>query len=170
MSNFNDHETHHLGNFTGADLKLTGCMSSGEAYRQTVAGNISGRRGSSYINCPSCGLLYAAGSVHFCPGQKSGEPATLKITPEDFKIVNANAGDTSSSASHISQNEKEMVNHPEHYAGEIECIDAIRAALSPEEFKGFCKGNAIKYVWRAGKKDKEIQEFKKAVWYLDELI
>ena len=32
--------------------------------------------------------------------------------------------------------------------GDIECIDAIRAALSPEEFRGFCKGNVIKYVWR----------------------
>lgn len=32
--------------------------------------------------------------------------------------------------------------------GSIECIDAIRAALTPEEFRGFCKGNALKYVWR----------------------
>jgi hypothetical protein len=30
----------------------------------------------------------------------------------------------------------------------IECIDAIRAALTPEEFRGFCKGNILKYVWR----------------------
>lgn len=32
--------------------------------------------------------------------------------------------------------------------GSIECIDAIRAALTPEEFRGFCKGNVMKYVWR----------------------
>lgn len=32
--------------------------------------------------------------------------------------------------------------------GSIECVDAIRAALTPEEFRGFCKGNAMKYVWR----------------------
>lgn len=32
--------------------------------------------------------------------------------------------------------------------GKVECIDAIRAALTPEEFDGFCKGNVIKYVWR----------------------
>jgi hypothetical protein len=38
---------------------------------------------------------------------------------------------------------------PAHYAsGSIECIDAIRAALTPEEFRGFCKGNVLKYVWR----------------------
>lgn len=32
--------------------------------------------------------------------------------------------------------------------GSIECIDAIRSALTPEEFRGFCKGNIMKYVWR----------------------
>lgn len=37
-------------------------------------------------------------------------------------------------------------NHYQH--GEIECIDAIRSALTPAEFIGFCKGNAIKYLWR----------------------
>jgi hypothetical protein len=38
---------------------------------------------------------------------------------------------------------------PPHYTnGEIECIDAIRASLTPEEFRGFCKGNIMKYVWR----------------------
>lgn len=41
------------------------------------------------------------------------------------------------------------VNHPAHYTqGGIECIDAIRAALTEEEFRGFCKGNLIKYAWR----------------------
>ena len=36
-----------------------------------------------------------------------------------------------------------------HYRqGEIECIDAIRAALTDEEWRGFCKGNILKYVWR----------------------
>lgn len=38
------------------------------------------------------------------------------------------------------------MNHYQH--GDVECIDAIRSALSPEEFRGFCKGNIIKYVWR----------------------
>ena len=39
--------------------------------------------------------------------------------------------------------------NPEHYRqGGIECIDAIEAALTPEEFRGYCKGNAMKYIWR----------------------
>lgn len=43
----------------------------------------------------------------------------------------------------------DAVKQPAHYtAGEIECIDAIRAALTPEEFRGYCKGNALKYLWR----------------------
>lgn len=41
------------------------------------------------------------------------------------------------------------VEHPDHYTqGGIECIEAIRAALTPDEFRGYCKGNMIKYVWR----------------------
>jgi hypothetical protein len=37
----------------------------------------------------------------------------------------------------------------EHYRqGDIECIDAIRAALTDEEWRGYCKGNVLKYVWR----------------------
>lgn len=45
--------------------------------------------------------------------------------------------------------QNDPVNHPAHYTqGGIECIDAIRAALTEEEFRGFCKGNLIKYAWR----------------------
>lgn len=41
------------------------------------------------------------------------------------------------------------VDHPQHYTnGEIECKDAIKSALTPEEYRGWIKGNAIKYVWR----------------------
>lgn len=43
----------------------------------------------------------------------------------------------------------DTVTRPSHYAqGGIECIDAIRAALTAEEFRGYCKGNVLKYVWR----------------------
>lgn len=65
------------------------------------------------------------------------------------------------------------VNNPPHYtSGGIECIDAIQAALTPEEFAGFCKGNALKYVWRAGLKnaDLTVQDLQKSRWYLDRLI
>ena len=59
-----------------------------------------------------------------------------------------------------------QVDHPDHYnAGSIECIDAIRAALTPEEFRGFCKGNALKYIWREQFKG-GFESLEKAVWYL----
>jgi hypothetical protein len=62
------------------------------------------------------------------------------------------------------------VTSPAHYtAGEIECIDAIRAALTPEEFRGFCKGNVIKYTWRERHKGQD-ESLAKAVWYLERLV
>lgn len=62
------------------------------------------------------------------------------------------------------------VNKPAHYRqGDIEAIDAIRAALTPEEFRGYCKGNTLKYVWRERHKG-GTESLKKARWYLDRLI
>lgn len=63
--------------------------------------------------------------------------------------------------------EHDPVNHPTHYTqGQVECIDALRSALTPEEFRGFCKGNAMKYLWRAGMKGDAQQDYDKAAWYV----
>ena len=65
--------------------------------------------------------------------------------------------------------ENDAVNHPSHYAdGKIECIDYIQDKLTKEEFQGYCKGNALKYISRAGKKnpDKYNEDLQKAIWYL----
>ena len=62
------------------------------------------------------------------------------------------------------------VNHPPHYKkGSIECIDAIESALSFTEFKGYCKCQAFKYVWREDHKDTNIEDIDKAIWYLTRL-
>tara|TARA_B100000287_G_scaffold416780_1_gene451859 strand:+ start:5195 stop:5530 length:336 start_codon:yes stop_codon:yes gene_type:complete len=62
------------------------------------------------------------------------------------------------------------VDRPMHYAaGSIECIDAIEAQLSPEEFRGYLKGNIIKYLWREKHKG-GVESLKKAQWYLNKLI
>ena len=62
------------------------------------------------------------------------------------------------------------VNHPEHYtSGGVECIDAIQAALTPEEYRGFLKGNVIKYTWRERMKA-GVESLQKAEWYLKRLI
>jgi len=61
----------------------------------------------------------------------------------------------------------DMVNAPPHYRqGDIECIDAIRAALTPEEFRGYCKGNAIKYIWRERYKGGN-ESIEKADYYMN---
>lgn len=65
------------------------------------------------------------------------------------------------------RNPIDMVNNPPHYnAGSVECIEAIQSALTKEEFRGYCKGNALKYVWREKYKDQD-ESLKKAIWYLN---
>ncbi len=65
--------------------------------------------------------------------------------------------------------EEDLVNAPPHYrAGAIECIDAIRAALTPEEWRGYIKGNVMKYVWRERHKG-GTESLRKAAWYLERL-
>ena len=66
------------------------------------------------------------------------------------------------------------VNRPDYYTdSNIEVIDYIE-----DKKLGFCLGNAIKYISRAGKKkdngrdmiDKEIEDLKKAIWYINRKI
>ena len=65
---------------------------------------------------------------------------------------------------------KDHIN-PEHYKiGGIETIDYMKAKSTPEEFKGHLRLTALKYLSRYGKKDDELQELKKAKWYLDKLV
>ena len=67
----------------------------------------------------------------------------------------------------------DMVNSPPHYklnGVDIESVDVIRAVLTAEEFRGWCKGNAIKYLMRLGKKDKEIQDARKSIKFLEWLV
>ena len=62
------------------------------------------------------------------------------------------------------------VNHPNHYCqGGIECIKAIEASMTPEEFQGYCKGNVMKYVWRFREKN-GLEDLKKAQVYLGWMI
>ena len=64
--------------------------------------------------------------------------------------------------------ENDPVNHPSHYtSGRFETIEVIE-----DWGLDFCLGNAVKYISRAGKKnpDKEIEDLKKAVWYIERRI
>ncbi len=62
------------------------------------------------------------------------------------------------------------VDKPMHYAASsVECIDAIEAQLTKEEFRGYLKGNVAKYMWRERKKGGK-ESLMKARWYLNRLI
>lgn len=63
-----------------------------------------------------------------------------------------------------------MVNHPNHYGGAENVYEAIKVIEAWE--LDFHLGNTVKYISRAGKKDtdKELQDLKKALWYLQRKI
>ena len=61
--------------------------------------------------------------------------------------------------------EKEMIDHPSHYNMGIEAIDYIES-----HSMNFNIGNVIKYVTRAKHKNNELEDLKKALWYLQREI
>lgn len=64
----------------------------------------------------------------------------------------------------------DVVNHQSHYTqGDIECIDAIKAALGKEQYEGYLRGACIKYLWRYKMKS-GVESLKKSEWYLKRLI
>ena len=65
----------------------------------------------------------------------------------------------------------DVVNKPQHYnTGNIECIEAIQESMSAEAYKGYLKGNCLKYLWRYDYKGKPSEDLEKAGWYLNRLI
>ena len=84
------------------------------------------------------------------------------ITPQEWDSMSRNT-----TTSTLSVDE---VNHPVHYNnGKVECIEAIEAASSKEEFEGYLRGNVLKYVWRFRYKD-NVKDLRKAKWYLEREI
>ena len=58
------------------------------------------------------------------------------------------------------------VNHPKHYNSHPSGVDCIEIT----EHMNFCLGNAVKYIWRASLKGKEVEDLRKARWYIDREI
>jgi hypothetical protein len=62
------------------------------------------------------------------------------------------------------------VNSPDHYrTGDVECIEAIKASMTMNEFLGYLRGNVQKYIWRYREKN-GVEDLRKAEWYLRRLI
>jgi hypothetical protein len=69
------------------------------------------------------------------------------------------------------QDTHDPINKPDHYnVGSIEAIEAIKASMPENEFRGYLKGNLMKYVWRYDYKGKPVEDLRKARWYLERLI
>lgn len=63
------------------------------------------------------------------------------------------------------------INHPQHYEGNIECIDAMEEVIGKKGVVKFCIGNAFKYLWRCRKKhDSPLEDLKKCRWYVSKAI
>lgn len=62
----------------------------------------------------------------------------------------------------------DKVNHPVHYGGKENPFEPIKIIESLS--LDFHIGNALKYILRAGKKEDEIEDLKKAIWYLNRKI
>jgi hypothetical protein len=58
------------------------------------------------------------------------------------------------------------VSHPAHYTTHPSGVECVQIT----EHFGFCVGNAIKYLWRAGLKGDAIEDLRKAAWYIDREI
>ena len=125
---------------------------------------------------------------HYVEGQEAKAPnhkwTDLEKKVRDTKTRAADIGTIAAQVAQQKQQEKDpeqyflptleeridMVNHPKHYNKHgVECIDAIRAALTDDEFRGYCKGNVLKYTWRERYK-KGLEDLKKAQWYLERVV
>lgn len=132
--------------------------------------------------CQKCGKLFTAGQGNYrycesCKSEMTPLAPKQEVTIAKNAIVGQSIGGIADrvEASTISKMETvDMVNHPPHYklANGMASIDVIKATLTPEEYRGWCKGNALKYQFRAGKKDpdKLTEDYEKAMFFLKELV
>jgi len=122
-----------------------------------------------------------------CRGRRHGEdhqadcPWALPLKPVppiavDSDVVETSRRQTVDALKAVeSANVASAVDHPAHYGGAdnpYEAIKVIENWLTLEQFHGFCIGNVVKYLSRAGRKEGEPTEkdLRKAAWYLDRAI
>lgn len=93
----------------------------------------------------------------------------IPTCPKEF-ILFLCPGQYSYSDPYEPKDKPDSVNHPSHYeTGNFECIEVMEEALGRDVVKGFCIGNAFKYLYRAKRKN-GLEDMKKARWYLDKVI
>lgn len=160
--------------------KMTTCKVCGKEFEQTG-------KGRPAVNCPECreALKHEPKvTVKVKPTEpKSKATPTVSVATEEDKaklygkieakpvVTEVPTPDVSVADVKSTATMNDAVHHPSHYTLPgltVESVDVIRAVLTPEEFKGWCKGNALKYSLRAGRKDptKEVQDLAKAGVFL----
>lgn len=160
--------------------KMTTCKVCGKEFEQTG-------KGRPAVNCPECreALKHEPkAKVKVKPTEpKTKATPTVSVATEEDKAkmygkielspVVSEEPSTGVSVADVKSTATmdDAVHHPSHYTLpglDVESVDVIRAVLTPEEFKGWCKGNALKYSLRAGRKDpaKEVQDLAKAGVFL----
>lgn len=158
--------------------KMTTCKVCGKEFEQTG-------KGRPAVNCPECreALKHESKAPSKVkPAETKAKPTVVVATEEEKAKMYGNieakpvVTDTASTGVSVANGKptgtiNDAVHHPQHYTLPgltIESVDVIRAVLTPEEFKGWCKGNALKYSLRAGRKDptKEVQDLAKAGVFL----
>lgn len=158
--------------------KMTTCKVCGKEFEQTG-------KGRPAVNCPECREAlkheYKA-PPKVKPAETKAKPTVVVATEEEKakqygniepKPVVAEAPTIGEAVADGKPTDtmNDAVHHPQHYTLpglDVESVDVIRAVLTPEEIKGWCKGNALKYSLRAGRKDpaKEVQDLAKAGVFL----
>lgn len=158
--------------------KMTTCKVCGKEFEQTG-------KGRPAVNCPECreALKHESkATAKVKPTEPKAKPKVVVATDEDKakqygkietkpEVLEAPTPDVSVADVKSTDTMSDAVHHPSHYTLPgltVESVDVIRAVLTPEEFKGWCKGNALKYSLRAGRKDpaKEVQDLAKAGVFL----
>lgn len=151
--------------------KMTTCKVCGKEFEQTG-------KGRPAVNCPEC----REALKHEYKAKTKATPTVAVATEEEKakqygKIeIESVVTDTALTGVSVADSKStdtmnDAVHHPSHYTLPglaVESVDVIRAVLTPEEFKGWCKGNALKYSLRAARKDpaKEVQDLAKAGVFL----
>lgn len=151
--------------------KMTICKVCGKEFEQTG-------KGRPAVNCPEC----REALKHEYKAKPKAKP-TVAVATEEEKAKQYGkietepvVTDTASTGVSVTEDKptkilSDAVHHPSHYTLpglDIESVDVMKAIATPEEFKGWCKLSALKYLLRAGRKDpaKEVQDLAKAGVFL----
>lgn len=109
---------------------------------------------SSHGSCDSCTFYDSRSMDNTCKLAKGCIPTQWNVLPPDEPASSP-------------LRSYDTVNHPSHYCKNgLECIDVIKAELTPEQYKGYLYGNVLKYMWRWQDKN-GLEDLKKAAHYLE---